>query len=88
MAKYYLVKQVSTATPENPNFAGAVHTSYYGKGDTIIASDDPYINRPLNEWWVKEYAYTRLCDAKRNWTFNHPENTKYWTSTVEIEEVE
>lgn len=34
--KRYLVKQVSVATEQNPNFAGQVSVSFYGKGDEII----------------------------------------------------
>ena len=82
---FYLVKEVSTATAENKSFAGQKHTGIYGKGDKLLAYDgDPWLNRKLDSYHIKEYGYTRKCDAVRNWTYKNPENSKYWKSAVEI----
>ena len=89
--KKYLVKIVSTATASNENFKGRVHTYYHGKENTLVACEgDPYIiiGEHLAAYYTKEYGYDRKCDAAKNWSYNHPENTEHWTSTAEIIEVE
>ena len=87
----YLVKETSTATPSNPSFAGEVSIWYIGKGGRFIAKEgthSQYDNFDYTEWMIEEYGYTRKCDAKRAYAYRHPENTEFWTSTVEIVEVE
>lgn len=79
--KRYLVKQVSVATEENPNFAGETHVSFHGNHGIFDIN-------AYSEYLVKEYGYKRRCDAKRNWTYKNPENSRFWKSTVEIVEVE
>ena len=86
MEKRYIIKSVCTATPENDNFSGVVCTYYYGKEDRLIGSDDPYFGYPL--YGVKLYGYTRLGDAKRNYTFRNSQNDKWWKREVSIETVE
>jgi hypothetical protein len=82
----YLVKTVSTGTESNPNFSGHVHTHIYGKEDMLIYADgDPWIKRDnLNAWYVRDNGYKRECDARRNFSFTHPENSEYWRTAVEI----
>ncbi len=80
--KRYLVKQISVATKENPNFAGKISTSFHGKDGEFEIGDTH------SGHLVREYGYKRRGDAKRNWTYKNPENSKYWKSTVEIVEVE
>ena len=87
----YLVKETSTATEQNPNYAGDVSIYYFGKAEQMLAREGTHIPRDnFNhiEWYIAEYGYSRKCDAKRAYTYRHPENTKFWTSTVEIVEVE
>ena len=89
--KRYIIRTVSTATELNKNFAGQTHTYYYGKGQELIAAygtQDAYIDRNLAAWWIKEYGYSRICDAKRSWILNNPENSEWWNSTAEIVAVE
>ena len=89
MSDRYLVKTVSTATPENPTHAGSVVTDYYGKAEELLFSDYRgcrYNN--LTPALVKEYGYKRECDARRAYSYTHPENTDYWRTTVEIVKVE
>ena len=86
MEKRYIIKSVCTATPENDNFAGVVRTYYNGIGNKLIGSDDPYFGYPL--YGVKLYGYTRLGDAKRNYTFRNSQNDKWWKREVSIEEIE
>lgn len=82
--KKYLVKEVSVGTEKNPGFAGKVMVSWNGKAssgkDNFCFDGDKWFDK----WWIIEYGYNRECDAKRNWTFKNPENTRYWSSTVEI----
>ena len=97
--KRYFVKEVSIATASNPNFAGAISVGYFGKGDKLVANadkehpdrywqDKPLIFENTSNMVLAEYGYSRKCDAIRNWTYNNPQNTEYWRSTVEIVEVE
>lgn len=88
--KKYLVKETSIATEDNPSFAGQTAISWMGKGDTILkhVSPDGKSDCDLLRYTLDDYGYDRECDAKRNWTYKNPENDKYWTSTVEIVEVE
>lgn len=87
----YLVKETSIATPSNPNFAGDLLIVYYGKGEQMVAREGthrPCDNFDRTDYMLNEYGYNRLCDAKRAYAYKHPENTEFWTSTVEIVEVE
>ena len=84
---YYLVESISTATDRNENFAGDVHLYYHGKGDELLYADTPdkYINtNKLTPYFVREYGYKRPCDAKRCFSYTHPENSKYWKTEVRI----
>ena len=88
----YLVKHTSIATDENSNFAGKVAITYNGIGDRILACYGSYFEathntRELTPYMVETFGYLRECDAKRNWTYKNPENTKWWKSTVEIVDV-
>ena len=83
--KKYLVKEISTATKDNPNFAGNVQVAIYGKDQKLISlNGSEYDDFDFGEYGIKEYGYNRECDAKRSWIYKNPENTKYWTSTVEV----
>ena len=87
----YVVKETSVATPENPNFAGETSIMCYGKDGVVLYRGGTHCRHPDEHMWmwgVTEYGYNRLCDAKRNWVYKNPENSEYWTSTVEIVEVE
>lgn len=86
----YLVKETSVATASNPNFAGDISIGYFGKADHMLAREGThceYDNFNHIEWCIEEYGYNRVSDAKRSYTYKHPENTAFWTSTVEIIEV-
>lgn len=87
MKKKYLVKSTSTATDENPNFKGEVHVYYYGKGDTLCGASEITGLFPLCSYMIEEYGYSRACDAKRCWSFNNPQNDKFWKTEVEIVEL-
>lgn len=87
----YLVKQTSIATQSNPNFAGEMSITYYGKGEKMVKREGTHIpceNFDRTDYMLNEYGYNRLCDAKRAYAYKHPDNTEYWTSTVEIVEIE
>lgn len=87
----YIVKLTSVATPENESFAGETCVYYYGKGGITLGVEGDHAvwsKMPLWEGGIRLHGYDRLCDAKRNWSYKNPENTKYWKSTAEIMEVE
>ena len=90
--KKYLIKSVSTATKENPNFAGSAVTYWHGKACTLVASEGAsycgWKDLEMNSYFVKESGYDRLCDAKRSWLYKNPENNKNWRTEVEIVAVE
>lgn len=93
--KKYLIKTVATATAENPSFAGQTHIFYYGKNQSCLGSSEDLgrvwkVNDPseLPKFLIEEYGYSRKCDVARSWILNNPENSKFWTETTEIIEVE
>ena len=43
--------------------------------------------KKLNVYMIKEYGYSRRCDAARSWNYRNPENSPYWSTTAEIVEV-
>lgn len=88
MVSYFLVKSVSKATAENEHFAGDVQTRVYGKDDFTIYCKGSYQGWYDIDWrtpgMIEEHGYKRLCDAKRNYAYRHPENSEFWKTTVEI----
>ena len=93
--KKYLIKTVAMATAENPTFAGQVHVLWYGVNQSLLGSSVDLgmvkkVNDPseLPKFLIEEYGYSRKCDAARSWILNNPENSKFWTETTEIVEVE
>ena len=91
--KKYLVKTTSVATDENPNFAGQVQICYYGKQERVLGmagshAKATHMESPLNLYLAREYGYNRKDHAKRAWSYRNPENTKYWTTEVDVIEVE
>ena len=87
--KKYIIKSVCTATAENKNFAGEVHTYWHGKEDTLLGADaGTSLQIKLYDHMIGWYGYSRKCDAERNWSYRNPQNDKNWTTEVEIVEVE
>lgn len=91
--KKYIIKSVSRATDKNLNFKGDVQTWYHGKGQKTLGAyfcenGEFKVHQPMIPAFIEEYGYDRLCDARRSWTFNNPENTEFWETEVEIVEYE
>ena len=88
MEKYYAVLTTMTATSMNASVAGECRTLIHGKDNKLLLHEGDksgWANcNYLAPYWVREYAYKRPCDARRNWSYNHPENSKWWTSDVSI----
>lgn len=82
----YIVKSKLTATEANQNFKGETAFYYHGKGDYVLASwhKDGWYNHKAARYELLEYGYKREHDAKRNWSYNNPQNDKHWTTEVEI----
>ena len=89
--KRFLVRCINKATEINPNFAGTVSISYYGKNQKLLGhigsyAEASHTTMELKGYLVKEYGYIRECDAKRSWCYKNPENSKNWTSTCAVVE--
>lgn len=85
---YWFVKAVSTATPENKNFAGEVHTYIIGKDSYHLFEDVPggFYNCDLTDcpYCIVEHGYKRPCDARRSYSYKNPQNDKSWKTTVKL----
>lgn len=92
--KKYLVKVISKAIEQNPNFANQECISYYGKEEKVLCRKGSHAIATgsvikMDSYLVKEYGYNRLCDAKRSWIYkNSNGNNGYWMQSTEIIEVE
>lgn len=83
--KKYLVMNKSTATAENENFFGETHTYIFGKGcESVAAFGDEWIAKPLWATDIAEYGYNTPAQARRNYAYRNPENTKHWQTSVEV----
>ena len=82
----YLIKVTATAKPNNPNFAGAVITYYYGRSQILVGVHSEGVDPPqkmeIPSCYVKEYGYnTRNTKrAERFWTSSNP---IFWTYKAE-----
>ena len=79
--KWYLVKQTSKATDNNPNGRGEV-IIYYGKRGKRLGFDVD------NEYLVTKYGYKTEHGAKRNYIYNLIKSSWGWQRTVDIVAVE
>lgn len=90
--KKYLVKTVSTPTELNENFKHEFAVYYYGKkGKSVgtVSNAGAFSRNWLPSMYqIKEYGYDRVCDAKRSWNYNNPQNDDYWRTNVQIVEYE
>ena len=86
---YYLVELISTATEQNPNFAGETTTWLYGKGQTPLKrTGNHYPTENFDRMHlINEYGYTRIGDAKRSYIYTNTESGKFWSHSVRIVEV-
>ena len=89
MEKRYIIKKVIKASDNNENFKGEIHTYYYGKEDKIIAAQGTTcVDNDLTDYYIKEYGYKRIYDAKRNWSYKNPNVDEPHWNTVSLEIVE
>lgn len=92
----YLIKVTATAKPNNPTFAGAVLTYYYGRSQILVGVHSEGVDPPeemeIYSWYVKEYGYkTRNTKrAEQLWSsyaddryFIDLDNTNHWTYKAE-----
>lgn len=86
----YLIKVTATARPNNPDFAGEVHTAYYGKDQKLIAGTYTYMNTEPIKGDVLHYGY-RVTPSKHaldfwNVTMNTPigDNPIFWDYKAEV----
>lgn len=93
---HYLIKVTATAKPNNPNFAGAVLTYYYGRNQILLGVHSEGVMPPeemeLSSWRVEEYGYkTRNTKrAEQFWSsyvddryFIDSEDMNFWTHKAE-----
>ena len=90
--KKYLVKLVSTPTESNENFKHEFAVYYYGKkGERVgtVGNAGTFSRNWLpSTYAIKEYGYDRVCDAKRSYNYNNPQNDNYWRTNTQIVEYE
>lgn len=90
--KKYLVKLTSVATENNVNFKGQVAVFYYDKDQKLISTEgSTELDVKASKYMIKEYGYSRLCDAKRSWIYKNAvtlNRENFWKMSVEIVEVE
>lgn len=92
----YLIKVTATAKPNNPTFAGAVLTYYYGRNQILVGVHSEGVMPPeemeLSSWRVEEYGYkTRNTKrAEQFWSsyvddryFIDPEDMNFWIYKAE-----
>lgn len=85
--KRFFVKSVSYATAQNHNFAGAICTIIKGKAENCVYSNhtqDSSFNQDFSYYLAREYGYKRACDARKSYSYRHPQNDEYWQTEVEI----
>ena len=90
--KKYIVNVTGNATQDYPNFAAQEFVAYHGKNQKLLGYEGGYVKalhmvKKLNVYMIKEYGYSRRCDAVRSWIYKNPENSPYWSTTAEIVEV-
>lgn len=82
----YLIKVTATAKPNNPNFAGAVITYYYGRSQILVGVHSEGVDPPeemeIPSYYVKEYGYKTL-NTKRAEQFWSSYDYIYWTYKAE-----
>lgn len=77
--KYYIIRQTLIATEENKSFDGENRVYLYGKNEESFILPDN--GRCIESVFISNYGYNRIQDAKRNWCYRNPENTKNWSTT-------
>ena len=85
--KRYLIKSVSVATQENPNFAGETRVYLHGK-HLCTEYKEEYL-----KFYAKEYGYNTAVGAAQRYkslsdTFKWETEQGFWESTCEIIAVE
>ena len=77
----YLIKVTATAKPNNPNFAGAVITYYYGRSQILVGVHSEGVDPPeemeIPSYYVKEYGYITR-NTKRAEQFWSSHDCRYW----------
>ena len=92
--RWYIVKQTSKGKDSNTLFPGKTQITYRGKQNTLLAWDGDFYTAipvcPLENTARKmhKYGYKTAWSARRNDTYNHRFNNKYWESKTEIIAVE
>lgn len=82
----YLIKVTATAKPNNPNFAGAVITYYYGRSQILVGVHSEGVDPPeemkIPSCYVKEYGYNTR-NTKRAEQFWSSYDPIFWTYKAE-----
>ena len=92
--KKYIIKEVETATEQNPNFKGDTQIWYHGKNISRKISSSWEEGDRFHNYYIKKYGYSRKIDAYKalyQWKdFAAQEDREgFWKHTsVEIVEVE
>lgn len=74
---YYFVKEIATATDDNPSFKGETKTYYVGKGGWLV----------YNPFWEQDRGWKRRRFAERYIEEECKSKEKYWTNKYEVIEI-
>lgn len=85
----YIIKYTATATPDNPNFAGAVHDYFYGVNEHLVSDID---TGKMYYYLAKEYGYKYRKTAVRAMNkfidrHKHSPYKCFWEYTGEVIEI-
>lgn len=51
----------------------------------MLAEGNEYVKTNImTPYFVRKYGYKTKADAKRNWSYRNPENTRYWRTESHI----
>lgn len=90
METRFLVKVTATATENNKNFAGDVHTYIYGKDQELLKMEGTRYGQDfdnMNTYFLKKYGYKRACDAQKSPSYKNAQAEEFWNYSAEIVEV-
>ena len=86
----YIVVVIAKAKDTNPSFPGQTAVFVYGKNEHMLARGGDHYNVNLfgkQKLWksdVREYGYSRECDAKRSYIYTHSACEQYWDERVKV----
>lgn len=85
--KGYIIKEVSTATADNPLFKGETQVWYYGINEEFW-KEHTGEKAWLNDYKAKQSCYKRRWQAEKQMRKYQKDLERFWNHTFEIVEVD